>query len=433
MTADWELDISDLSHDGRGVAHDEGKTIFVTGALPGERVLAQRTQRHRHFDEAKIVQLLKTSEQRTTPHCAHFGVCGGCNLQHFAPQGQILAKQQTLLDNLERIGQIKPKRVLEPLTGKAWAYRRRGRLSVKMVEKKNRVLVGFRETNGRYVADIQHCPVLHPAIGERISALTQLIESLECKRLIPQIEFAVGDDQAALVFRNLAALSASDQTQIIAFGRDYNFIIFLQPGGLDSVHLIYPEQASLTYTLSNHQLKMEFSPLDFIQINADINAQMIDRALQLLSPTKNDRVLDLYCGLGNFTLPLARLAGHVVGIEGEHNLIARAKKNALNNNIDNAEFFVANLTENHRDAAWARRDYELMLLDPARVGAAEVLEYLPKSSVQRLVYVSCHPASLARDAGTLVQQHGFQLSAAGVMDMFPHTAHVESIALFERR
>ena len=429
----FETDITDLSHDGRGVAHVNGKAVFVTGALAGERVRARFSGKHRHYDEAVVDEVLHASADRVTPRCAHFGVCGGCALQHLKPEAQIAAKQRVLLENLERIGKVEPQRILPALTDSPWGYRRKARLSVKYVEKKGRVLVGFRESNGRYVADIARCEVLLPAVGARIADIAALIETLDAKRDIPQIEVAVGDDLAALVFRHLQPLSERDRAALIEFGQAHALAIFLQPGGIDSVAPLWPEDARLTFRLPNHGVELEFKPLDFVQVNAGMNRAMIDHALCLLDPQPADRVLDLFCGLGNFTLPLARRAAQATGVEGEAGLVRHAGENALRNAIANAQFFAADLAVDQRDAPWAKADYDLVLLDPPRSGAEAVLEYLPRKSVRRVVYVSCHPGSLARDAGTLVNRHGFTLSAAGAMDMFPHTAHVESIALFDRK
>ncbi|MDR3386436.1 MAG: 23S rRNA (uracil(1939)-C(5))-methyltransferase RlmD [Rudaea sp.] len=427
-----EADITDLSHDGRGVAHVNGKAIFVAGALAGERVRLRFTGKHRHYDEAAVEEILRPSPDRVTPRCAHFGVCGGCALQHLDAGAQISAKQRVLLENLERIGKVTPANVLAPLTDSPWGYRRKARLSVKFVEKKGRVLVGFRESNGRYVADIQRCEVLHPAVGECIEAITAMIESLDGKRDIPQIEVAAGDDLVALIFRHLQPLSPHDRDALVAFGKAQRLGIYLQPGGNDSVAALWPLDAHLSFRLPAYDVELDFQPLDFIQVNAGMNRRMIDHALALLDPQPTDRVLDLFCGLGNFTLPLARRAAHVTGVEGEAGLVRRAVENARRNNVANADFFSADLAADQRATPWAKASYDLLLLDPPRSGAAAVLEYLPKRGVRRVVYVACHPGSLARDAGILVQQHGFALASAGVMDMFPHTAHVESIALFER-
>jgi 23S rRNA (uracil1939-C5)-methyltransferase len=338
-----------------------------------------------------------------------------------------------LLENLERIGKVVPKSILPPLVDSPWGYRRKARLSVKFVDKKGRVLVGFRESNGRYVADIGRCEVLMPAVGERIADIAALIETLDAKRDIPQIEVAVGDDLAGLVFRHLQPLSERDRTALVEFGTKWNLGIFLQPGGIDSVAPLWPADAQLLFRLPKYDVELEFKPLDFVQVNAGMNRTMIDHALGLLDPQPTDRVLDLFCGLGNFTLPLARRAAQVSGVEGEAGLVRRAGENAQRNGVTNAQFFAADLAADQRDAPWAKADHDLLLLDPPRSGAEALLEYLPKKSARRIVYVSCHPGSLARDAGTLVNRHGFTLTSAGAMDMFPHTAHVESIALFDRK
>lgn len=427
-----ETDITDLSHDGRGVAHIAGKAVFVAGALAGERVRLRDLRRHRHYDEAAVEEVLRASPDRVAPRCKHFGVCGGCVLQHLDPAAQIAAKQRVLLENFERIGKVQPSAILPALSDSPWGYRRKARLSAKFVEKKGRMLVGFRETNGRYVADIERCEVLHPAVGERIAALTAMLESLDGKREIAQIEIAAGDNLIALVFRHLKPLSEADTRALIAFGQANDLAIFLQPGGIDSVAPLWPAGAQLNFELPAYDVTLDFRPLDFIQVNGGMNRRMIDHALALLAPRPDDRVLDLFCGLGNFTLPLARRSAQVTGVEGEAGLVQRARDNAAKNGIANATFHSADLTADQRATAWARADYELMLLDPPRSGADALLDYLPRKTTRRVVYVSCHPASLARDAGILVDRHGFGLKSAGVMDMFPHTAHVESIALFER-
>ena len=428
-----EADITDLTHDGRGVTHIAGKAVFIAGALAGERVRARYTGKHRHYDEATVEEVLRASADRVVPRCKHFGVCGGCALQHLDPAAQIAAKQRVLLENFERIGKVEPGEILAPLTDSPWGYRRRARLSAKFVEKKGRMLVGFRESNGRYVADIERCEVLHPAVGERIVAITAMLESLEGKRDIPQIEVSAGDNLIALVFRHLQPLSEADLRTLTAFGQNNDLAIFLQPGGIESVAPLWPADAQLNFELPAYDVTLDFRPLDFIQVNGGMNRRMIDHALALLDPQPGDRVLDLFCGLGNFTLPLARRTAQVVGVEGEAGLVQRARDNAARNGIANATFHSADLAADQRATAWAKADYELLLLDPPRSGADAVLDYLPRKSTRRVVYVSCHPASLARDAGILVEKHGFRLKSAGVMDMFPHTAHVESIALFERR
>lgn len=427
-----EVDITDLSHDGRGIARIDGKAVFVSGALPGERVRLRVAARHRHFDEARVEDVLVRSPLRVEPRCPHFGTCGGCALQHLSVEGQIAAKQRVLAENFERIGKVEPQAWLEPLSDAAWGYRRKGRLSVKWVAKKDKALVGFREENPRFVADLSVCHTLLPAVGERIGEISALIGGLEARREIAQIEIAAGDGAVALVFRHLIPLGEADRAALVAFGQRHGIAILLQPKGPDSVHPLWPERIALSFRIPASEVELAFRPLDFVQVNAGMNQRMIARALDLLDPGPDDAVLDLFCGLGNFTLPIARRAGRVVGVEGEAGLVARAAENAERNGIANAHFHAADLAADQRGAAWTREDYGLMLLDPPRSGAAELLDYLPRKSVRRLVYVSCHPGSLARDAGTLVHRHGFTLRQAGVMDMFPHTAHVESIALFER-
>ncbi|MGN6228751.1 MAG: 23S rRNA (uracil(1939)-C(5))-methyltransferase RlmD [Dyella sp.] len=429
--------ITDLSHDGRGVARIDGKTVFVSGALVDEQVRMRLRKRHRHFDEAEVVEVITPSPHRVTPRCRHFGECGGCSLQHMDAEAQIHAKQRVLADNFARIGKVSPQHWLQPLTDAPWGYRRKGRLSVRHVPKKERVLVGFRqEANPRFVAEITHCEVLHPSLGPKIGLLAEMIGGLDAARDIPQVEFAGGDEGIALVFRHMNPLSERDRAALAAFGQQHGFAIYLQPGGVSSVHLLWPEQSRLAFRIAAGEgvpdVELEFRPLDFVQVNAGMNAKMMARALELLDPQPTDRVLDLFCGLGNFTLPIARRVAEVVGVEGEHGLVERAADNAVHNGLANARFHVANLFEDQRGTDWARQPWDKLLLDPPRAGADKVLEYLPHKATRRIVYVSCHPASLARDAGILVNQHGFRLTSAGVMDMFPHTAHVESIALFER-
>ena len=434
----FEAVITDLSHDGRGVTRVDGKAVFVSGALLDEHVLLRLRKRHRHFDEAEVVELITRSPHRVEPRCRHFGECSGCSLQHLDADSQIATKQRVLTENFERIGKVTPQVWLPPLTDQSWGYRRKGRLSVRNVVKKGRVLVGFREEeNPRFVADIQQCEVMHPALGPKIGLLADLLNGMDAASDIPQIEFAAGDDTMALVFRHMQPLGASDLAALTAFGQQHDLAIYLQPGGNSSVHPLWPENPRLAFRIPSgdtqiDDVELEFQPLDFVQVNAGMNVRMMARTMELLDPQPTDRVLDLFCGLGNFTLPIARRVGEVVGVEGEHGLVERAAENAARNGIGNARFQVANLFEDQRSADWARQPWDKMLLDPPRAGADKVLEYLPHKQTRRIVYVSCHPASLARDAGILVNQHGFTLKSAGVMDMFPHTSHVESIALFER-
>jgi 23S rRNA (uracil1939-C5)-methyltransferase len=427
-----DLDVVDLSHDGRGVARLEGKVVFVEGALPGERVRARLTRAGRDFNEAATLEVLAPSADRVEPRCAHFGVCGGCVLQHLDPAAQILAKQTQLLENFRRIGAVQPERLLPPLTAQAWQYRRKARLSVKQVPKKGRVLVGFRERQPRFIADIRRCEVLDARVGPWIGELSELVGSLAAGAGIPQIEVAAGDDLPALVFRHLQPLADDDLDRLRRFGAQAGFAIYLQPGGIDSVHLLAPGGHRLEFSLPGHGLVYRFEPLDFIQVNAGLNAVMIDQALALLAPTPTDIVLDLFCGLGNFSLPMAQRAARVVGVEGEAGLVRRAADNAARNGLANVRFHSGDLATDPGAQAWASEPYTAVLIDPPRTGAQAVLEQLRFPAASRLLYVSCHPGSLARDSRILVDRHGFKLAAAGVMDMFPHTAHVESIALFER-
>jgi 23S rRNA (uracil1939-C5)-methyltransferase len=432
----FQTAILDLSHDGRGVARREGeggKVTFISGALPGEVVRAEPTARNRHFDEARTVEVLQPSPQRVTPRCPHFGVCAGCVLQHLEESQQIVAKQRVLLDNLTRIGHVSPGTVLPPLVGESWGYRRKGRFSVRRVEKKDKTLVGFREQDPRFVADLTQCLTVIPEIGLKVSALSAFIETLDGKRDIPQVEFIAGDDAIVLTIRHMLPLSDADKAAWAAFGGEHGFAIFLQPGGVESVHPLVPGEVPLSFRLAPWDVELAFRPLDFIQVNANLNEKMIALALELLDAGPDERVLDLFCGLGNFTLPLARTVREVVGVEGEAGLVARARDNAARNGLDNAQFFAADLTQDQRQTAWMRQGFDKLLLDPPRSGAIEVLQQLPLKQFKRIVYVSCHPGSLARDAGYLVNEQGFTLVSAGAMDMFPHTAHVESIAVFEKR
>jgi 23S rRNA (uracil1939-C5)-methyltransferase len=428
-----EGDVVDLSHDGRGVARVGGKAIFIDGALPGERVRFRVHKRRRHMDEAGLVDVLTPSPDRVLPHCAHFGVCGGCSLQHLSPAAQLAAKQSQLLQDLERIGRVQPLKVLPPLRGPEWAYRRRARLGVKYVQKKGRVLAGFREREKPYVADIQRCEVLLESLATLPQELAALTETLSIREYLPQVEVAAGDGVTALVFRVMQAPSADDLAKIAKFGTERGLQIFLQTGGLDSVRPIRADTPPLNYSVDGGAISIEFGPVDFIQVNRDINVSMVQSAMELMQTEPSDSVLDLFCGLGNFTLPLARRAARVTGVEGDAALVAKAQANAVRNGIGNARFMVENLFEPQRFAAWSKERYDSVLLDPPRAGASELLTLMPQWQPRRVVYISCHPGSLARDAAILVSGYGFTLTAAGVMDMFPHTTHVESIAVFESR
>ena len=429
----FEARIEDLSHDGRGVASWNEKKVFIHGALPGERVSARLTDRRRSYDEGETLEVLEASPHRIEPRCPHFGQCGGCSLQHLDGAAQIEAKQNTLLQNLERIGKVVPETVWHPLTGPLWQYRRKARLSVRYVHKKDRVLVGFRERYGRFVADMQECHVLDPRIAEQLPELSGLIYSMDARSTIPQLEVACGDDSCALVFRHLEPLSDPDLEKLRDFARSSGIAVLLQPKGPDSISCLEPESIELSFKIPEFGIEMVFQPSDFVQVNAAMNQAMISRVIGLLEPSADDRILDLFCGLGNFTLPLATRAAQLVGIEGDSALVSRAASNAAANGLENAHFHAADLNEDAGAAPWLREPYDKVLVDPPRSGAEFILPHIAASQVRRVVYVSCHPASLARDAGILVQQFGFRLVGAGVMDMFPHTGHVESIALFERK
>ena len=436
-----------LTHEGAGIVRD-GKAAFVVGALPGEVISFRRAKRHKQYDEALLVEVLSASEERQTPRCAHFGVCGGCALQHLAPEKQLQSKHAELRDNLERIAHVTPARWLEPMHGPVWNYRRRARLGARFVPKKGRVVVGFRERLAPYVADVQRCEVLAEPLDQLIQPLGAMMTQLDTREHIPQIEVAAADNTTALVLRVLMTPSAKDLQILADFERERRVRFYLQPGGLDSiVRLGAPspqgsaappqsaqasDEAPLFYALPDFDLQLEFTPTDFIQINGAINRQLVARAVDYLDLTSDSRVLDLFCGLGNFTLALARRAGHVVGVEGEASLIERARHNARRNAISNAEFHVANLADVHMPGVpWTRGGFTHVLLDPPRVGAKEVLAAVAGFRPQRVLYISCHPGSLARDVGILVNDLGFALKAAGVLDMFPHTNHVESLAVLE--
>jgi 23S rRNA (uracil1939-C5)-methyltransferase len=427
-----EADIVDLSHDGRGIARARGKAVFIDGALPGERVRFRVLRRRRQLDEAGLVEVLVPSPDRVVPRCAHFGVCGGCALQHLRPAAQLAAKERQLLDTLQRIGRVQPRRVIAPLRGPEFAYRRRARLGVKYVHKKGRVLAGFRERDKPYLADIRRCEILLERFATLPEELATLVETLTLRDKLPQVEVAAGDEAAALVFRVMETPSTDDVHKLEAFAARHGVQIYLQSGGLESIRPLNTGGPPLTYTVDGSHITLEFGPADFIQINRDINSAMVGAAMDLLQPSVGDTVLDLFCGLGNFTLPLGHRARRVVGVEGDAALVARARANSARNGIANADFLVENLFEPAGFGSWAAAAYDLVLLDPPRAGAVAIMERMAQWRPRRVVYISCHPGSLARDAGILVQTQDFQLIGAGVMDMFPHTTHVESIAVFER-
>ncbi len=426
--------IDSVTHDGRGIAAVSGKKAFVAGALAGETVQFIRRKSRRNFDEAELLEVIDASPDRIDARCDAFGRCGGCALQHVTPERQRAIKEQTLRDNLERIGRVEPRDWLPAMTGPEWHYRRRARLAVKDVAAKGRTLVGFRERHAPFITDMHRCEVLAHPVDGMIDALSELIGGLSIRARLPQIEVAVADNAVALVFRVLDPPSDADKEALVAFGKRHDLRIYLQPGGLDSIAPLHPEviDEALAYTLPEFDIRIDFEPADFVQVNSDINERMVHFAVEQLDLGSNDRVLDLFCGVGNFSLPLARRAGEVLGIEGERTLVARAAANAANNGLDNVEFRVADLARIDGSEGWIRSGWERLLLDPARSGAAEVVKRMHLIAPERIVYVSCHPGTLARDAGTLVNEQGYELESAGIIDMFPHTAHVESIAVFTK-
>ncbi|HVC30156.1 MAG TPA: 23S rRNA (uracil(1939)-C(5))-methyltransferase RlmD [Steroidobacteraceae bacterium] len=429
-------EVAGLTHDGEGIVRG-GKTVFVAGALPGETVVFERTRRHRQHDEGRLLEVLRAAPERVQPSCAHFGVCGGCALQHLAPEAQLAIKEKELRDNLERVAHVECRTWLPPLRGPVWGYRRRARLGAKYVPKKGKVVVGFRERLAPYVADVTRCEVLAAPVGTLIQPLGELLGTLEIRQHVPQIEVAVADEATALVLRVLRAPAEEDRGKLREFAVRHGVRIFLQTGGLDSVEELPAGAAAgagLSYALSDFGLTLDFAPTDFVQVNGLLNRALVSRAVELLRPAPQSRVLDLYCGLGNFTLAFGRSAGSAVGVEGEAGLVERARHNARRNGLSNVEFHVGDLSAPAAlPAGWVRGPYTHVLLDPPRVGAApEMLATVARLAPELVLYVSCHPGSLARDLGILAHEHGFILESAGVVDMFPHTAHVESMALLSR-
>lgn len=438
LDAEKETDVAAhihaLSHDGRGIASIANKTTFISGALCNELVTYKITQKRSQYNEADMLEVLNPAKERVNPPCQHFGVCGGCSLQHMLSETQLAFKQQTLLDQFKHFGKLSPETVLAPLNATTLGYRRKARLGVKFVYKKNKLLVGFREKSSNYLADLKHCVVLHPAVGEKLLELSKLITTLTIDKQIPQIEVAIGDTDVALIFRHLEDLTAEDKEKLIAFAKQYHFQIYLQPGPPASVHQIWPDEQRmrLTYTLPDFQLEFLFHPLDFTQVNLEMNRLIVKQAIQLLDLQSTDKALDLFCGIGNFSLPMARSAQHVTGIEGSIDMVERAHDNAKHNHIDNVSFFAADLHALSLQAHWLNAQYDKILLDPPRAGAKEILPHVKKFAATKIVYVSCNPATLSRDAGILVHELGYKLKAAGVMNMFAHTSHIEAMALFEK-
>jgi 23S rRNA (uracil1939-C5)-methyltransferase len=425
--------IESLNHEGRGVAHRDGKAIFVDGALTGETVTYSVYRKKDAFEMAQVTRIVRKSHARVKPRCPHFGVCGGCSLQHLEPSAQIAAKQRVLEDNLAHIGKVKPEAMLSAIHGPAWGYRSRARLSVKLVEKKGGVLVGFHERKSSFVAEMDSCEVLPARISALIPPLRMLIMQLTIRDKLPQIEVAATDAVDVLVIRHMAPLAEVDEVLLREFADAHHIQWWLQSKGPDTIIPFYPLDApELAYTLPEFKLVMPFRPSEFTQVNTAVNPILMRRAMQLLDPQPFERIVDMFCGLGNFTLPIARRAQQVVGIEGSKELVARACQNAERNGLINTEFMVENLFTITPERMAALGHFDKMLIDPPRDGAYALVQSLGLDAPKRIVYVSCNPATLARDAAVLVHEKGYRLRAAGIANMFPHTAHVESIALFER-
>ena len=433
--------IESLDHEGRGVTHVEGKVIFVEGALPGEEVEYSSYKRKPSYEQASATRILSASAQRVAPRCRHFGVCGGCSMQHLDSIAQTAVKQRVLEDALWHISRLRAESLFPAIHGPSWGYRYRGRLSVRLVPKKGGVLVGFHERRSSYVADMDSCEVLPPEVSALLPRLRELVGGLSIPDRLPQIEVAVGEHggsrQFALVLRILEALTAADEAALRAFADAHGVVIYLQTGGPDTVALFHPADAPpLTYTLPEFGVTHRFRPTDFTQVNHGINRVLVRRALALLAPQAGERIADMFCGLGNFTLPIAHCGAQVVGIEGSKALVERAHANAAANSLDQrCEFRVANLFEATPESLAALGRFDKMLIDPPREGAIELVKSIGAQGAAapgRIVYVSCSPATLARDAGVLVHEHGYRLLGAGIANMFPQTSHVESIALFER-
>ena len=427
-------EVESLDQEGRGIAHLEGKVIFIDGALPGERVELESYRSKPTYELAAATRILRPAPTRVAPRCASFGVCGGCSMQHLDPRAQVAAKQRVLEDSLARIGKVVPETVLAPIHGAAWGYRYRARFSSRYVHKRGGALVGFRERHHTFVADMPSCEVLPPRISALLLPLRELVNGLSIRERMPQIELAIGEEVDVLVFRILQPLSADDQALLRAFAERHRVAVYLQPGGPDTVALFHPHDApGLCYRLPDFDLDFPFRPTDFTQVNHHTNRVLVRRAISLLDPRPGERIGDMFCGLGNFSLAIARRGAHVAGVEGNAALVRRAQDNAAHNGLaDRCRFTAMNLFEIDESRWRAFGAFDKLLIDPPRDGAIELVKALTAQPPQRVVYVSCNPGTLARDAGVMVHANGYRLVAAGVVNMFPHTSHVESIALFER-
>lgn len=425
--------VDSLNYDGSGVARVQGKAVCIDGALSGERVRFRYHNKHKSFDTGRVLEVLQPSAHRVTPACAYFGVCGGCGLQHLEAGAQTHSKQKLVAETLQHIGQLRPRHWLDPITGPAWHYRRRARLGVHLVPKKGGVLLGFREKRRSLITDLDACLTLAEPVSRMLPAMRELISGLARPDRVPQIEVAVADNATAIVVRHLEPLTDADRARLRAFGAGRGVQIYVQPGGVASVAPLLPEAPEpLRYELPDYGVTIEFRATDFIQINSVVNRGMVQQALALLELQPQDRMLELFCGLGNFSLPLARQGAQVLGVDGDTGLIERAYQNAVNNRLGNVAFRHADLhTSGATAAAWSGFEFNKLLLDPPRVGAFEVMKQLPQDGLRRIVYVSCNPATLARDGAYLTHARGYRFEAAGILDMFPHTNHIETMALFE--
>ncbi len=426
--------IESLDQEGRGVAHRDGKAVFIEGALPGETVTCSTWRSKPSYEIATLEEVLHPSAQRVVPRCRYFGRCGGCSLQHLEPRAQVAIKQRVLEDSLWHIGRIRPEQILPAIHGPAWGYRQRARLTVRHVPKKGGALVGFHERRSSYVADMDSCEIMPPRISHLLRPLRELVNALSIRSRIPQIEVAVGDEADVLVFRVLESPGDTDLALLREFAERRGLWLYLQPRGPESACPLHPSRhADLYYTLPEFDLKIGFAPTDFTQVNHAVNGVLVRRVLALLDPQPGERVADLFCGVGNFALAIARRGASVTGFEGSAELVGRARANAEENGLsDSARFIEMDLHSPASGGLAGLGRFDRMLLDPPRDGAVELVKALGEDAPRRIVYVSCNPATLARDAAVLVRTRGYALRAAGVVNMFPHTSHVESVALFGR-
>ena len=427
--------IESLDHEARGITRLEGKTIFVEGALPGEKVEYSSIRRKPTYEVARTDRILKASPDRVAPKCPHYGVCGGCSMQHLDPTAQVAAKQRVLESNLWHLGRLRAEQLYAPIHGSSWGYRFRARLTARFVAKKGGMLIGFHEKKSSYIADMSVCLNLPPHVSALLPPLRELVAGLSISTAMPQVELAVGEHITALVLRNLEPINAADEALLKSFADRHNIVFYLQPGGPATAYRFYPvDGPRLTYRLPEYDVEHAFSPTEFTQVNHAVNRVLVRRAMALLDPRPGERIADMFCGLGNFTLPIARLGAQVVGVEGSRDLVRRAGENAAANGLaEKVEYGVANLFEATPASLAVLGHFDKMLIDPPREGALELVKAIDANDgPRRIVYVSCSPATLARDAAILVSQKGYRLLGAGVVNMFPNTSHVESIALFEK-